>query len=109
MPFTIKRHDRRPYLQFQLFEADGVTPLDTTAAIEINFVCRAKGSPDMKFKSPVSMLDALSGRGEYQWAATDTDTAGDFEYEFEIAWPNAEPQTIPADSYLSLVVVEDIG
>lgn len=112
MAFTIKRNDLRPYLPFQFFQADGVTPLNVTSATAINFVCRVKGSTvddPPKFKKLVTMTDAAQGLGEYRWSGTDTDTAGDFEYEFEITWPGPEPQTIPADSYFALVIVDDVG
>lgn len=61
------------------------------------------------FKSTCVITDAPNGRIEYRWAGTDTSVNGQFSYEFEILWPNAEVQTVPADSYLTLVVVDDLG
>lgn len=112
MAFIIKRNDLRPYLPFRFFEPDGVTGLDVSAATEINLVCRAVGAgveAAPKFKKPVDMTNAAAGIGEYRWSADDTDTPGQFEYEFEITWPGGEPQTIPADSYFQLTVVDDVG
>ena len=112
MAFFIKRNDLLPTLPVQFFEADGVTPLPMESAVAVNMVCRAKGAgvdDPPKFKKPLTLLDAATSLYEYRWSGTDTDTAGDFEYEFEIEWPGTKPQTIPADSYFTLTVVDDIG
>lgn len=112
MAFVMKRGDRRPYIPFQFFEPDGVTPLDVTGATVINIVVRLKGADPASapvIKAPVTMSDAPNGIGEYRWAVGDTDTADNYEYEFEITWPNAEPQTIPQDSFFDLVIIADAG
>jgi hypothetical protein len=62
-----------------------------------------------KFKKPLTPISAAAGQYEYRWSGNDTDVAGEFNYEFEIQWPGAEPQTIPAASYLVLIVVDDLG
>lgn len=108
----MKRGDRRPYLPFQFFEPDKVTPLDVSGALVINIVVRVKGADPADppvFKSPVTMTDEVQGIGDYRWAAGDTDVEGNYEYEFEITWPNAEPQTIPQDSFFALTIIADAG
>jgi hypothetical protein len=112
MAFNIKRNDLRPYLPAQFFQPNGVDPLPLDQALAVNIVVSPKGAAPEdppKFKKACVITDALAGQIEYRWSGTDTDTAGDFSYEFEISWPNAEPQTIPADAYLDLVIVDDLG
>ncbi len=112
MAFVVKRNDRLPALPFQFFQADGITPLNLTAAISVKIVVRPKtaGLDDPpKFKSACQIINAVQGTGQYNWGAADLDTAGAFEYEFEIEWPGPLLQTIPSDSYLELTVMDDIG
>ena len=120
MAVVMKRGDLRPYL-FAVLEKPTVpvpdpanpahwAPLDEIAlATVINFVMRRKGENEVVQKAPCTILVAAEGTIEYQWQPGDTDDAGEFEYEFEITWPNAEPQTIPRDSYFDLTIVPDIG
>jgi len=109
----MKRGDRRPYVPVQFFQPDGVTPLDVSGADVINFVCRVKGAAEDDppiIKSPITLLDPLLGDGEYRWAVGDTDTPGQYEYEFEITWTaGLEPQTIPQDSFFDLIIIDDAG
>jgi hypothetical protein len=107
--FLIKQNDRRPYLPAQFFLPDGETPLDLTSVATVNLAVRPKGSETVSFKKPCVIVDAPLGEVEYRWSADDTAEAGEYEYEFEITWPDAEPQTIPTDTYFALVVVDDIA
>lgn len=112
MAFLMKRHDLRPYIPVQFFQPDGETPLDTTAASAISMICRVTGAPSNaapKFKKPLTEIDAVLGKYEYQWTGNDTDTTGRYAYEFEIIWPNGDPQTFPADAYFELIVADDLG
>lgn len=112
MAFKIKRHDLRPYLPAQFFKPDGTTPLPLSAAVAVYFIVRSKtAATDAAplLRKPCVITDAVNGLVEYRWAVGDTDLSGNFNYEFEIMWPNAEPQTIPADSYLDLIVLDDLG
>jgi hypothetical protein len=111
MAFIIKQNDTLPYLYFQFFEPDAVTPLDLTGAA-VSLVMRKVGAvpeaaPALKKACVVS--SPLEGIGYYQWDAADTAESGDFEYEFEIVWGDGGVQTIPADAYFKLTVVDDIG
>lgn len=116
MAFRIKQNDTLPNLPFQIFKPDGTTPQDLTDATSVNIVVRTKGAaPNAApaFKKPCTLLDQAvaenEGWGFYDWVAADTAVAGNFEYEFEIVWSDGEIQTVPVDSYLDLVIVDDIG
>jgi hypothetical protein len=115
-PFKIVQHDLRPYLPFWFLQADGETPLDITGAtveIVVATVQKATDAPRVtaaKFRKECDILDALQGHGEYRWEGNDTDTAGPFSYQFKILWPGTveEPQTVPVDYYLDLIVLDDL-
>jgi hypothetical protein len=110
--FKIKRNDRRPYLDAQFFQPDGITPLNISSASKVSMVCRLKGTgvdDPPKFKADCIVVDAALGRVQYRWSATDTDTPGTFEYEFEISWTGGELQTLPQDGYFSLIILDDVG
>lgn len=112
MAFYIKRNDRRPSLTAQFFQADGVTPLDLSSAASVSMVVRPTGAgidDAPKFKSSCTVVNSATGQISYTWNSGDTDTAGTFDYEFEITWASGITQTIPADTYFTLVVVDDIG
>ena len=115
MAFKMKQNDTLPMLPFRILQPDGVTPQDLTLATSVSMVVRVKGSAPTApplFKKPCTMLAQSGGnigRGYYNWDPADTATAGAFEYELEIIWNDGEIQTVPADSYLDLVIVDDIG
>ena len=109
MAFTMKQNDTRPNLPVQFFQADGTTPLDLTTATSVSIVIRQKGQQAVKLKRAITITDAAGGEGEFDWQTGDTDTVGDFEYEFEILWNNGDIQTVPAFGYLELSIIDDIG
>ena len=116
MAFKIKQNDTLPTLPFRILQPDGLTGQNLTDVAEINMIVRTKGAASTApplFKKVCTILDqsipANVGWGYFAWAASDTATAGNFEYEFEIEWDDGAIQTVPADSYLDLVIVDDIG
>ena len=112
MAFTIKQNDLRPYLPVKFYEPDAITPMDLSGATSVSMVVRSKSAlvtDPPKIKRAMTAVNALIGEFEFRWVSGDTDTVGEFNYEFEIMWPLTKPQTIPADSYLTLIVVDDLG
>lgn len=116
MAFTIKQHDTLPNLPFRIFKPDGITPQDLTDATSVSIVVRTKGAASgaaPTFKKSCTLLDQAVeeniGWGFYDWVEVDTAAAGEFDYEFEILWEDGNIQTVPAGSYLALVIVADIG
>lgn len=114
--FKIGQHDLRPYLPFTLYESDGTTPLVLPPDATVDIVVAAKQTPEAsvataaKFRKECVMLDLDTGEGEYRWETGDTATAGSFSYQFKIMWPGTttEPQTVPIDSYLDLLILDDL-
>ena len=109
MPFQIKQNDRRPYLEFQLLEADGTTPLDVSGADQVTFIMRKSGSEEPEVNAACTEIDWVLGQGLYEWAEGDTQEVGTFQAEWEILWPGDERQTVPVDTYYSVIVIDDLG
>ena len=113
--FEIVQHDLRPYLPFWFYQADGVTPLDITG-VTVEIVVATKQLPSAtvataaKFRKECDILDAEGGHGEYRWSDPDTAVAGAFSYQFKLLWPGGtvEPQTVPVNSYLDLLIYDDL-
>lgn len=106
--FQIKAHDRKPSLAVTL-TAGGV-PLDLTNATTIDFIMKNKAVPGtIKVNAPAAIVaPATSGKVRYDWLAADTDTAGEYQAEFEIHWSDGKPQTAPTDSYITIDVLADL-
>jgi hypothetical protein len=106
MPFMIKQHDLRPYLEGQLLLPDD-TPLNLTGALGGFAIMRKVGEQIPAFRKPIVITDAALGEFEYQWETGDTDAIGEFDFEIEIDWAG-EPQTFPVDGYYKVTVVDDL-
>lgn len=46
---------------------------------------------------------------QYQWTATDTNAAGDFDAEFEATLSSGKIETYPNDTHIHVKITEDLG
>ena len=106
MPFTIKQHDQRPYLEGQILQPDG-TEMDLSLATEGWAIMRKKGEIIPIFRKEITFTDKAMGEFEYRWEVGDTDVVGEYDFEVEIIW-GTEPQTFPVDSYYPVIIVDDL-
>jgi hypothetical protein len=104
MPFTIKRNDRRPRYRVNL-TSDGVA-VNLTTATGVKFLM--KQGTTLKVDGAAVVVDPLTGLVEYVWAAGDTDTAGEYNVEFEVDW-GGEKQTFPSVGYFTCTIETDLG
>jgi hypothetical protein len=44
----------------------------------------------------------------YEWLAANTDTADEYEGEFQVTYANGKIQTFPNDGYIPVVITDDI-
>lgn len=110
MAFEIKQHDRRPRYRVAL-TANG-DPVDLTGAVGVNFQMYSGTPPSGSVKvakTDATIVDALTGVVEYAWTATDTDTTGTFNIEFEVDWGGGETQTFPSTGYFTATINPDLG
>jgi hypothetical protein len=71
--FEIAKGDRLPSLEFQLF--NGSSPVDLSAASAVVFTMRHQRTGHV-VTGPLTMVNSVTGRVRYDWAAGDTDVAG---------------------------------
>lgn len=112
MAFTIKRDDTRPVYVVPLVSDFGGAndPIPLGDATEVLFIMRAAGETGApKVNAEADITDAPNGEVTYTWATGDTDEAGEFEVEFQITWSDGGVQTVPNDSYFTVIVKEDLG
>jgi hypothetical protein len=106
---TIKTGDTYPPLEYTL-DNDGA-PVNLTAADSVRLILKHTDT-DTVIEGAANVDDAAAGDVSYDWAAGDTDEAGEYEGEWEVTWDaGATPpliQTFPNDSYFSLEMKADL-
>lgn len=113
--FYIKQNDTKPTLIAALTETPSggeAKAIDLTTAAKVNLVVREKGATDPtapKLKKECAVLDQKGGEIEYAWEAEDTNTSGEFYFEFEIEWEDGSIESIPRQGYYLLDVEDDLG
>lgn len=101
---TIKRNDTLPILTATLEDQAG--PIDLTDALQVRVLLKTDA---VLITGVCTIADAPAGEITYTWdAVDDTATAGTYQGEFEITWPDGV-ETIPNDTYFELLIIEDLG
>jgi hypothetical protein len=105
--FNLKRGDRLPKISATLKDSTGAV-VDLSGGATVTFRMRKVGSTGaLKVNTSANIVNAAGGVVEYPWAATDTDTAGDYEAEF-VANFGSLVQTHPNDSYIDVKISEPL-
>lgn len=105
--FEIKKNDSLPDLEVTLFDEDGRVDL-TGATVQFHM---QDSSGSLKINSAAVIDDATAGEVRYNWDSTagDTDTAGDFEGEFEVDFGSNDIQTWPHDENIEIKIIDDVN
>lgn len=105
-PFYIKKGDTSPSLLVSLTPSD----VDITGATVV-FNLRARGSAATKVDRAAAVIVSPSGPAQlrYDWLAGDTDTAGDYEAEFEVTRGDGSIETFPNDGNIEIRITGDIA
>jgi hypothetical protein len=124
VPFKIKRNDLARSLQLSLYYVgEPGTPAQDVAAANtglsarlaaqgtvVRFLMKKADAPATaaaKVKRSAVVVDAATRTLRYDWALGDTDTSGVYRGEFEVT-ANGRPETFPTDSYIDIVVYDDV-
>jgi hypothetical protein len=106
--FYIKENDTASFLTRDLKDAFGA-PVNVTGA-SVVFSMRVKPAGTLKVtRQTCAIVAAGTGRVRYEWVAADTDTADEYEGEFQVTYGNGKIQTFPNDGHIPVVVTDDIG
>ena len=105
--FFIKRNDTIPYLDGALQDDRG-RPVDLTGATVV-FHMRDTADDSIKINaSGVTILSATRGEVRYSWSATNTNTAGNYEGEFQVTFSGGNIHTFPNNGYINVIILEDV-
>ena len=105
--FYIKQNDTASFLTRDLKDAFG-SPVNVTAAAVV-FSMRVKPAGTVKVdEQECTIVTAGIGRVRYEWTAANTNTADEYEGEFQVTYANGKIQTFPNDGYIPVVITDDI-
>lgn len=106
--FHLKKGDRLPALKVQFLDADGL-PINLTGKT-VRFSMRLVGSSTPKINNaPATVDNATSGMASYAWQATDVDTPGMYQGEFDVVEADGKVQTVPANGYISIEIEDTLA
>ncbi len=101
----MKQGDLEPPFDPVLYDDDGVTPLNLSAATSVKVTCYQNGAS--VFTSRAATGDA-QGRVNMPWVAGDTNTIGTLRLEVEIEWSAGRIQTVPSEDTFYVYVTADL-
>jgi hypothetical protein len=105
--FEIKQHDLEPPLVSGISGSAGdLSTVSSWKVIAKHGVIPAwtDSAPTVAVGSP-----ATSATITHNWATGQTDTPGTQRVEYEATWPGGRKQTFPADGYVIVHVLPDLG
>jgi hypothetical protein len=106
--FYIKQNDTASFLTRDLKDAFGA-PVNVTGAT-VKFSMRVKPAGSIKVDAQLAVIvTAGTGRVRYEWLAANTDTADEYEGEFQVEYGNGRIQTFPNDGHIPIVITDDIS
>jgi len=108
LEFFMKQNDTAPSLAITVLNKSTKLPLSLVGATA-KFSMRASGSVVAKVNGvSADVYDETGGKVRYNWTASDTDTVGEYEAEFEVTLQGGGIVTFPQDGYIKVIVLDDI-
>ena len=106
--FYIGQNDTASPIKRDLKDAFG-SPVNLTGA-SVKFSMRVKPAGAVKVNgSSATVVTAGIGRVQYNFTASNTETADEYEGEFEVTFSDGSIQTFPNLGYIPVFVQDDIG
>ena len=106
--FYIKQNDTRPELDVFLRDDKDRTINVTGATVKFNL--RNASDNTIKINNgSVTTVSSTSGRVKYSFSASDTDTAGNFDGEFEVTFVGGQVETFPNDGFIKVIITDDVA
>lgn len=105
--WTMRQNDRLPSIAATLKDATGAA-IDLTGAT-VKFQMNAASGGANKVNAEATVVSDVAGTVQYDWAAGDTDTAGDYVGCWEITFASGKKLTCPNGSNYSITIVTDLA
>ena len=103
----MKQNDTKPALVASLTDANDQAVNLTGATVVFNMRVEPAGATKVS-AAAATVLDSEAGEVSYSWSAANTDTADDFEAEFQVTYADSSIQTFPNDGYILIDVKDDV-
>lgn len=103
--FYIKEGDTSPALLYTLSPTVDLTG----ASVVFNMRLRSDGSVKVSRQAAVIVSPATDGVVRYDWDADDTDTAGEYQAEFEVTYADSTVETFPNKDFITVKIDGDIA
>lgn len=104
MTFYIKRNDTSPAIQYTLL-VDG-TAVDITGAAVRFHMARDR---HIVVDAVATTVNAVGGVVRYDWQPDDTVSAGTYDAEFEVIYPDGSIETFPNSGYIPVEIKADLA
>ena len=106
--FYIKEGDTRPAITVNLTDANDAAVNLTGATVAFNMRVEPAGSVKVNASS-ANVTDSEAGQVSYNWTSSNTDTAADYEAEFQVTFAGGAVQTFPGRNWIAVHVIDDIA
>jgi hypothetical protein len=104
----MKQNDTSPDIEVDLVDANEEAVNLTGATIKFFTRVEPKGAVKVN-GSAATIVTATAGTVKYSWVSGNTDTADDYEAEFEVTFSGGGVQTFPGRNYILVHIIDDIG
>lgn len=101
--FYIKRGDTSPAIRYALDPAE----TNLTGAT-VRFQMKLRGGAQVLDAAAQVIAATVTPTVQYNWAAADTATAGQFEAEFRVVYSDGAIETFPNSGFIAIRIGEDV-
>jgi hypothetical protein len=106
--FYIKQFDTRPAITANLTDANDAAVNLTGATVKFNMRVDPAGTVKVELGTSV-IENSEAGQVSYSWSSTDTNTADDYEAEFQVTFAGGAVQTFPGRNWIAVHIIDDIA
>lgn len=106
MTFYMKQNDTSPSMLAEL--KDGENAVVDLDGATVRFHMRQIGNAAIVVDQAAVIVTAASGLVRYDWSASDTDTIGSYQAEFEVTYSDLSIETFPNNAYIRVEILDDI-
>ena len=107
--FRIKVNTTIPSLTAQLFDETGAGQDLATGVDSVAFIFEPLDENEAATSRACVITDSANGKVRVDWNTLDTDSVGEFNGEFAVAFSNGTVKTFPSSGFFSFAVTEDVA